>query len=336
MKHLNIFKNFFRGEMIYPLAEQPRRTVSLYAKCATLLFAAFLFALPAAHATIGGTGTSSDPYTINNATDLETFTDYINNRTGNYWNAKYWKLTADITLLSNWQPVGTLDAPFISDFDGDGHTITMPNRDFGSTASCSGLFGIVQTQTIQNLYLNVGNLAGGEKMGCLIGAVIQSITIRNLHVRQSGNFTAHGQAAGGFIGELLADTNATFAFENCSYINTATMYFKYTESAGLVSNKTYSVKGGGFIGSIWANYQNGYMKDCLIRTNNIEISTPPFNGFSTNTAMDVGGVFGTVGSTIKMIMCVHSMNTMTSHDNIKSGTTAGCATIWKEETTTIR
>ena len=122
----------------------------------------------------GGDGTSTDPYIISSAADLQQLANDVNND-GNNYSGKYLKLTADITLdtvedgQSNFTPIGDYSNQFSGTFDGDGHTISnltinLPDNDY------VGLFGNVGTGgTVQNVTLDNANISGNNYVGGLVG-----------------------------------------------------------------------------------------------------------------------------------------------------------------------
>lgn len=129
----------------------------------------------------GGTGTSSNPYTISSAAELRYFSDAV--RTGNTFKNKYVKLVADITINRNvlnrngelngdgsnfepWIPIGRYDPSyfFCGTFDGNGHTISglYCNRPKGENVGFFGkLYGSVKNLTIKDSYFNGKSCVGG-------------------------------------------------------------------------------------------------------------------------------------------------------------------------------
>jgi hypothetical protein len=114
-----------------------------------------------------GSGTESDPYIISSVADLEEIRRGIDD--GFYFFNNYLKLTADIELPVDWQPLGTIIdvnftekpenasfgssypewnginvAPFSGTLDGDGHTITVAEGGLP-------LFNYVRDAKVKNL-----------------------------------------------------------------------------------------------------------------------------------------------------------------------------------------
>ncbi len=93
--------------------------------------------------TLTGNGTEENPYQINNVSDLVSLKAIIDS--GYSLQGKFIQLTDDITLPEDWTPIGCLKDPddlqetnfginvnpFMGTFDGDGHTITIPEGKSG-------------------------------------------------------------------------------------------------------------------------------------------------------------------------------------------------------------
>jgi len=110
-----------------------------------------------------GIGTEESPYLISSLEDIDKIRTVL--KTGYYFKDKYFKLTSDLTLPPDWEPVGALKEgavdeglgvniqPFSGFFDGFGHTVTV--ADGGKP-----LFGYVREASIKNL-----NIYGSEING---------------------------------------------------------------------------------------------------------------------------------------------------------------------------
>ncbi|MEG1491469.1 MAG: S-layer homology domain-containing protein [Oscillospiraceae bacterium] len=110
-----------------------------------------------------GKGTAAEPYRINNITELEHLRDMVNTKAVTF-ESYYFILENDITLPSEWVPIGALKNgannsggganinPFSGVFDGGGKTITTANEGLP-------LFGYVREARICNLNIS-GKIAG--------------------------------------------------------------------------------------------------------------------------------------------------------------------------------
>ena len=137
-----------------------------------------------------GNGSEISPYLIEDISDLEIFCDKIN-KDGFTFTDTYFLLTNDIILPSGWKPIGVtkngrvdlengenLNA-FSGIFDGDGHTITVPEGGLP-------LFGYVKNTRIRNLniygtkiagYGLVNNFEGVGLSGCAVE--IDNVTLKS-------------------------------------------------------------------------------------------------------------------------------------------------------------
>ncbi|MBR5061027.1 MAG: hypothetical protein IKX24_02675, partial [Prevotella sp.] len=126
---------------------------------------------------IGGSGTSSDPYTIADNMDWYTFCqDFASYRD------KYIKLTRDI-----WGCIerSSSSLPFTGNFDGAGHTITLDDDLWGTA---TGLFRYVDAP----------------------GAVIKNLNVAGT-INATRNITPESDGIGGIVGKLGQGT-----VQNCT------------------------------------------------------------------------------------------------------------------------
>ncbi|ACV62805.1 GLUG domain protein [Desulfofarcimen acetoxidans DSM 771] len=110
-----------------------------------------------------GSGKQDDPFLLEDVQDIEELRELVN--TGTSFADYYFKMNADITLPDGWVPVGSVKEgsanegaganinPFSANFDGGGHTITIP-------AGGKPLFGYVRLATISNLQIYGTEIAG--------------------------------------------------------------------------------------------------------------------------------------------------------------------------------
>lgn len=133
-----------------------------------------------------GTGTADDPYQLASAEDLLWF---VANTSGSYS-----VLTDDIDLsAASWEPVGTEEAPFTGNINGQGFSI---NGFYCSDIekSQAGLFAYASNCTIENLGL-YGSVECVDDGGLLF-AVCDRCTVKNV--------TLNGSVSGSYSIGLLA------------------------------------------------------------------------------------------------------------------------------------
>ena len=167
---------------------------------------------------IGGSGTSSSPYTIEDAYDLWLFYNKVNGTE----QGAYAKLTADITLTSAWTAMGTSSKPYTGTFDGQGHTISGFSME-GYTKVNAGFFGYVNGATIKNFTLNgtmtsSTQITSGENdcSGAVVGRAMGSSTIQDIVSNVSITLTKAQKHLGGVVGAIEGST----VVKGCTYTGT--------------------------------------------------------------------------------------------------------------------
>ena len=150
---------------------------------------------------ITGNGTETDPYQIGTAEGLKWFRDKVNDAKTKEETKICAVLTADIDLNNEpWTPIGigedtrTEDLPYSGTFDGNGHTISGLNVNYGDKNG--GLFCYVKSATIKNLtvagsvtYSSGDGIAYGGIVGCADSSTIENCTNR---CTVTGNWDAGG------------------------------------------------------------------------------------------------------------------------------------------------
>ena len=159
-------------------------------------------------ALITGSGTVTDPYQINTAAGLKWFRDKVNDAKTKEETKICAVLTADIDLKNEeWTPIGigngtenngaTIDFPYSGTFDGNGHTISGLNVNYGDKNG--GLFCYVKSATIKNLTV-AGSVTYSSGYGIAYGGIVgyaDSSTIENC----TNRCTVTGRwYAGGIVG----------------------------------------------------------------------------------------------------------------------------------------
>lgn len=123
-----------------------------------------------------GSGTKADPYLIFNPIQLHN----IRNFTG--YDDVYFKLMSDIDLTEfiddnspteGWEPIGSVQSPFMGNLDGDGHTISGIRID--RKVDCVGFFSCVKNANISNLMFEGSTIKGNSHVGACIGAADNSV-----------------------------------------------------------------------------------------------------------------------------------------------------------------
>ena len=175
----------------------------------------------------GGTGSSTNPYTIANGSQLAYLAASV--AAGSNYKGKYFKLTNDIWLndTANWEtwdyfhqpanawtPIGcftnnSTNAPFSGNFDGGGHTV------YGiffseNQKSCYGLFGYVANSlsgVIKNVKVDRSYMEAVDNVGGIVGCMQNYGSIINCENagKVRGSYWTGGIA--GYIGNSLGSTS---------------------------------------------------------------------------------------------------------------------------------
>lgn len=229
----------------------------------------------------GGTGTSSDPYLINNAQQLANLAYMVNN--GNTYTGKYFKLTQDIVLnddvldadgnlnsgsFKHWTPIGSSSYSFKGNFDGDNHSVSGLYINSGS--DYSGLFGRAADGLITKVGVIDSYIYGGQYTAGILGhSDYCDVTYCYNYATVSGTFDI-----GGIIGDVCGLGGSASSRSN-SVITACINY-------GKIVSRSNSCQGG----------ITGYAYS------NVTISYCANYGSVTGTSNHVGGIQGESGATI--------------------------------------
>lgn len=190
-------------------------------------------------------------YELSTASHMRQFAELVNNSNSNV-NAK---MMNDISLSNIWTPIGNNDHRYAGIFDGQFHVINSLTIDLSQENV--GIFGVVQSCTIQNLISGSNNSIKGTKgVGGIIGkgdsGGSNGITLTN--VGNESSVTATSQDAGGLIGyinHLTQDVTITNCYNTGSIkAGNDTNNHEAAAIAGWLGNKTVIIKGFWNTGSI--------------------------------------------------------------------------------------
>ncbi len=178
---------------------------------------------------ITGSGTQDDPYTLSCLAGFEAVRDEVN--AGIPLKGVYFKMTADVTLPADWEPMGGIKDPtyvgsamnradmgrqmnpFSATLDGDGHTLTIAKG-----GKC--LLKYTRDAVIKNLNIQGERIEGNGLLqyytvdygedGLYNTGVPDTITIENCHIVGKTNITQSG-----FLGGYASGANR-IVISNCS------------------------------------------------------------------------------------------------------------------------
>ena len=185
-----------------------------------------------------------------------------------------YELTADISLAdyANWTPIGTDSARFVTQLDGNGHTIanlTIGTAMSGNTDDKAGLFGMMDTAgsilrvgvTGANVY---GGAASSQELGILVGE--SRGTIRFSYV--TGQVTADADGAfhktGGMVGHLREGGTISASYSTAA-VNGPTTAANAQVTGGLVGQLGGAANSN--TGTITAAYASGAVGATVDATN---------------------------------------------------------------------
>lgn len=168
-----------------------------------------------------GEGSESNPYLIKSVADLKLLANNVKNQitgaeTG--YNGKYFKLTSDLIINGEWEPIGNYQKNFRGSFDGDGHTISGDIKISNVIKNyAAGLFGIIGVNSVVkniNSKLNVtakialdgDKDAGTTYVGSLIGCATSVSIIENCI--NKGSVIGNAQFVGGLLGGIIHSKNS--------------------------------------------------------------------------------------------------------------------------------
>ncbi len=166
---------------------------------------------------LSGSGTSSDPYLINDSKEWDEFVQYVNFGGGGsvqyVYEGKYIKLNADLTVSTS---VGVPEAYFSGNFDGNNHVITLDMTDGVNIALFDYVDGNKNTIEIKNLTVD-GTITVTSTSIYPAGFISQvwnkiKITSCTSSVNITSGQTGGELYAGGFVGIMHTGSNVTCKF----------------------------------------------------------------------------------------------------------------------------
>ena len=186
-----------------------------------------------------GSGTSSNPYLINNRDDWNSFVSQLES---DPFSGKYIKLTADIDIEDNITPI-LKGYGFKGTFDGNGHTIRLSVT---GKAKWLSLFRTVEDAKIKNLRVSgsitntvtVGDRSSdydnGKFTSGLVGRCYGNTLIENciVSVAITSTITSDG-SHGGIVGQVPS-VDARLTIRNCLF--TGKLLGRTTNCAGFVGS----------------------------------------------------------------------------------------------------
>lgn len=144
-----------------------------------------------------GSGTSSDPFIVATANDLDAVRNNL---------SAYYIMSADIDIssISSFTPIGDSSNAFTGVFDGKNHTISNLTILYNFSGNWYGLFANVSgaTAEVKNLTLESPKITANSTsvVGCVVATLSNGATLDNCHVN-NGNLSCNSMA-GMVLGQL--------------------------------------------------------------------------------------------------------------------------------------
>jgi glycerophosphoryl diester phosphodiesterase len=242
---------------------------------------------PAQHHDFAGSGTSGDPYIINDLASLTLLASKVNGGIG--YAGQHFRLTADLDLgeADSWTPIGngaTGINAFRGYFHGGGHRIANMKV---VGADDLGLFGAVSSATIDSIFLTNVNVSGtGARKGGLAGLALTGTVIAGCYV--SGTISGAGNN-GAIVGESYASVSRCYSDADVSGEATIGGLIGYHRNGASLTDSysTGDVSGTNHVGGAVGYARNGGSIAYCYSGGNI-------SGSETADVNGTGGILGTV------------------------------------------
>ena len=158
-------------------------------------------------------------------------------------------LANDITLTSEWAPIGNTGTPFTGKLNGNGHAIKGLSITTG--AAWAGLFGATSGATIENLRIEGAYVLGDDHVGILAGRVDGGTFVNRVFTSGYVNGRDH---EGGIVGDA-GEGSSTIT--NC--MSTAYVYGRSYQGGGIAGwvKGTNTIANNFFFGKVYVGGWGG-------------------------------------------------------------------------------
>lgn len=261
-----------------------------------------------------GTGTEADPYIISTEAQLRALAEAVNG--GANQAGVFFKLGADITLTSEWTPIGLFDdspaeaendinTPFCGNFDGAGHKVEGLSITSTDKASV-GLFGSFgEGAVVKNLTVNGTITAHARFIGAVVGITLNNTTIQNcvsnvvIDAKTSATFGNNPR-----IGGIVGNARGTNVIEYC--VNNG----KIT----VAQDTALTAATKGYVGGVAGEISTGTFKYCF-NAADLELK-----GIATSY---VGGLISHISGTGAVVSDCFAKGNVTANENVSTGCNGG-------------
>lgn len=232
-----------------------------------------------------GDGTKDNPYQISCESDLQSLSELTRGGNSSY-NSAYYIQTSDIKLSQSFIPIGCNEnATFSGVYNGNYCSIT--DLSVSTDYSYNGLFGSIQSATIENLsvYGDVSSESADDTSAT--GGVVGKMSKNSIVAKCSfnGSVSTSSSSIGGLVGEvenggsvLSSYSNATISGNNnvgglIGYVTDAGLSSTYTISHNYVVGNVSSISNTDAIGGIIGNIDFSNESTSVISDTNLYLFT---------------------------------------------------------------
>ena len=239
--------------------------------------------------TMDGAGTEQNPYIIKTTEHLSEIQKMVAD--GDSFAGAYFQIANDVSLPTNWMPIGTRDTAFSGNIDGNHKKLTVP-------AGEKPLLGCINGASVKDLDIYGEQIEGAGLVNDFTGVGLDgsAIVLDNVTLKSGSKTLKSGLvAAGAGNGYASASAGFVMTIRNCTIESNVVVGYTGTESQigsfagrfqGTIENCTSSatVKGADYVGGIIGTRDNA-MAQCVVKNST-------FHGTVESSGSYAGGIVG--------------------------------------------
>ena len=239
--------------------------------------------------TMDGAGTEQNPYIIKTTEHLSEIQKMVAD--GDSFAGAYFRIANDVSLPTNWTPIGTRNTKFSGNIDGNHKKLTVP-------AGEKPLLGCINGASVKDLDIYGEQIEGAGLVDDFTGVGLSgsAIVLDNVTLKSGSKTLKSGLvAAGAGNGYASASAGFVMTIRNCTVESNVVVGYTGTESQigsiagrfqGTIENCTSSatVKGKNYVGGIIGTRDNA-MAQCVVKNST-------FHGTVESSGSYAGGIVG--------------------------------------------
>ena len=239
--------------------------------------------------TMDGAGTEQNPYIIKTTEHLSEIQKMVAD--GDSFAEAYFQIANDVSLPTNWTPIGTRGTAFSGHIDGNHKKLTVP-------AGEKPLLGCVNGASVKDLSIYGEQIEGAGLVDDFTGVGLSgsAVVLDNITLKSGSKTLKSGLvAAGAGNGYASASAGFVMTIRNCTIESNVVVGYTGTESQigsfagrfqGTIENCTSSatVKGKNYVGGIIGTRDNA-MAQCVVKNST-------FHGTVESSGSYAGGIVG--------------------------------------------